>query len=85
MKDKIVISVIDTGVGIKREDRLKLFKLFGKISNTSSMNTHGIGLGLVISEQIVKCFDGRIGVKSRYGHGSMFAFSILLDDMPRMD
>lgn len=84
-KDKIVISVIDSGVGIKREDRMRLFKLFGKIANTSSMNTGGIGLGLVISEQIVKCFDGNIGVKSRYGQGSMFAFSILLDQMPRGD
>jgi C4-dicarboxylate-specific signal transduction histidine kinase len=42
------------------------------------MNTQGIGLGLVISENIVKAFGGRIGVKSRYGRGTKFAFSILL-------
>ena len=78
--DKIVLSVIDTGVGIQKEDRLKLFKLFGKISSTRGMNTGGIGLGLVISEQIVKCFDGTIGVRSRFGHGSIFGFSILLDN-----
>ena len=57
-RDKIVISVIDTGVGITKEDRKKLFKLFGKVTNTKGMNTQGIGLGLVISENIVKCFDG---------------------------
>lgn len=42
------------------------------------MNTQGIGLGLVISENIVKSFDGRIGVKSKYGKGSMFTYSIVL-------
>ena len=43
------------------------------------MNTNGIGLGLVISENIVKVFGGDIGVKTRYRKGSKFAFSILLD------
>ena len=42
------------------------------------MNTQGIGLGLVISENIVKAFDGAIGVKSIFNKGTHFAFSILL-------
>jgi signal transduction histidine kinase len=42
------------------------------------MNTQGIGLGLVISDNIVEQFSGRIGCKSRYNHGSTFMFSILL-------
>ena len=79
MRDKIVISVIDNGVGIRKEDRKNLFKLFGKASNVRGMNTGGIGLGLVISENIIKCFDGQIGVKSRYGRGTIFAFSFVLD------
>lgn len=80
-KDKIVVSVIDSGVGITKEDRRKLFKLFGKVTNTRGMNTQGIGLGLVISENIVKCFDGLIGVRSKFGKGSHFAFSIALDNV----
>ena len=55
-RDKIAIKVVDTGIGIKRKDRLKLFKLFGTLQNTRQMNTQGIGLGLVISENIVKAF-----------------------------
>lgn len=47
------------------------------------MNTQGIGLGLVISENLVKCFDGAIGVRSRFGKGSHFAFSIVLDDLKK--
>jgi K+-sensing histidine kinase KdpD len=77
-RDKIVIKVVDTGKGIKKKDRLKLFKLFGTLQNTRQMNTQGIGLGLVISENIVKAFNGVIGVKSKYNHGTKFAFSIVI-------
>lgn len=42
------------------------------------MNSQGIGLGLVISDNIVEQFSGKIGCKSRYNHGSTFMFSILL-------
>lgn len=42
------------------------------------MNTQGIGLGLVICENIVKSFGGSIGVASKYQKGTMFVFSILL-------
>ena len=44
------------------------------------MNTQGIGLGLVISENIVKAFGGNIAVQSKFGRGSRFAFSIVLGD-----
>ena len=70
--------MIDSGIGIKKEDRVKLFKLFGCLQNTRQMNTQGIGLGLVISENIIKAFDGKIGVASKYGKGTKFTFSIIL-------
>jgi len=41
---------MDTGIGIKKEDHEKLFKLFGFVKDTKNMNTSGIGLGLVISD-----------------------------------
>lgn len=43
------------------------------------MNTQGIGLGLVISENIVNQFSGNIGVKSKYGKGTTFAFSFNIE------
>ena len=46
------VSVIDTGIGIKKENMEKLFKLFGFIDTTKELNTKGIGLGLNISKQI---------------------------------
>ena len=48
----------DTGIGIEYEDQDKLFKLFGFVQDTQGLNTHGIGLGLVIAEQIVNQFGG---------------------------
>ena len=47
-KDKIVITVLDTGAGISTKDQKKLFKMFGYLKNTEQMNTQGIGLGLFI-------------------------------------
>ena len=54
------LSVTDTGVGIPYEDQDKLFKLFGFVQSTQQYNKNGIGLGLVISEKIVKKFEGQI-------------------------
>jgi len=48
-KDKLVLTVLDNGIGVKDEDFDKLYKLFSCVSSTRSMNTKGIGLGLVIS------------------------------------
>jgi signal transduction histidine kinase len=47
-QDKLVISVLDTGIGIKDKDQKQLFKMFGTLKNTQQMNTNGIGLGLFI-------------------------------------
>ena len=50
------------------------------------MNTQGIGLGLVISENIVKAFGGTIGVQSKFQIGSIFAFSMVLgSDTDQLD
>ena len=48
------ISVKDTGIGIPEKDKSKLFKLFGFVKETESLNKNGVGLGLVISDQIVQ-------------------------------
>ena len=44
------ISVIDTGIGIPKENQDKLFKLFGFVQDDKNLNVNGIGLGLVISQ-----------------------------------
>ena len=76
----IEISVEDTGIGISDNDQNKLFKLFGFIQDSQQMNTQGIGLGLVIADQIVSQFNGKIKFKSRLGIGSTFTFTFKLDE-----
>ena len=45
----IEISVQDSGIGIKKEDKPKMFKLFGFLDNSKDLNSKGVGLGLHIS------------------------------------
>ena len=54
------ITVKDTGIGIKEEDRDKLFRLFGKLEYTADINTSGIGIGLNLCMKIVHALGGTI-------------------------
>ena len=47
------IDVIDSGIGIKDDNKEKLFRLFGFVQDSRQMNTSGIGLGLVIADVLV--------------------------------
>ena len=76
------ISVVDSGVGIKKEDQGRLFKMFGSIKDEGKkINVHGVGLGLVICKMIVNKFDGHIDFVSKYGKGSTFFFTMKLDQI----
>ena len=69
-------SVKDTGVGIKEEERAKLFTLFGKLESSSQLNTNGIGLGLNICKKIIEACGGSIYLEQSYNDGSCFCFTI---------
>ena len=81
-QSEIEFSVEDTGIGIKEEDKGKLFKLFGKLDqeNNPNMNLHGIGLGLMISDNLARLLNEEEGegikLESEYGKGSKFSFKI---------
>jgi len=76
---RLEISIRDSGIGISKTDQRKLFQLFGIVAkNHVRNNTHGIGLGLFISKQIVTQLQGNIDVISNIGEGSDFYFSIPL-------
>jgi signal transduction histidine kinase len=76
--------VKDTGAGISEENQKKLFKLFGFINDTRDKNVNGIGLGLMISQQLVKQYDGKIDVNSKLGEGSNF-YIILKLGKPKLE
>ena len=73
----IKISVIDSGIGIKEDDQLKLFQAYHQIQNAS--HEVGTGLGLVIIKNIVQAHNGTVGFESEYKNGSTFWFTVPLE------
>ncbi|MBO5209892.1 MAG: response regulator [Lachnospiraceae bacterium] len=73
---ELKVAVIDTGIGIREEDVAKLFQSFQRVDLRANRNIEGTGLGLSITRQLVEQMNGTIGVKSEYGKGSTFSFSI---------
>ena len=70
------VSVIDDGIGIRREDQEKIFEPFCQLDNPIIEDKGGTGLGLTIAKQIIESHGGRIWVESDYGKGSQFAFTL---------
>lgn len=74
---ELLVSVKDTGQGIKEEDMDKLFGSFQQVDSKRNRGKEGTGLGLSISKQLVEMMGGSIGVRSTYGEGSEFYFNVI--------
>ena len=72
----VVISLIDTGIGIAKGSLAQVFDKFKQVGETLTDKPKGTGLGLPICKQIVEHHGGRIWVESEIGRGSTFSFSI---------
>ncbi len=72
---RLTISVRDTGIGIKPEDKERLFHSFEQADGGTARKFGGTGLGLAISKKIVGLMNGDIWVESDYGNGSTFTFT----------
>ena len=70
----LIVSVTDTGIGIKEEDIDKLFISFERIEETRNRNIEGTGLGLSITRQLLELMGSDLSVRSDYGVGSTFSF-----------
>ena len=75
----IKFSVHDTGDGIPKDKLNELFQAFSQVDESSVRKAGGTGLGLSISKSIAGLMDGKIGVESEYGNGSIFWLSIPLN------
>ena len=72
----LIISVQDTGIGIKAEYINKLFTKFERLDVEKNTTTEGTGLGLAITKQLVEMMGGTINVQSQFGKGSIFVVQI---------
>lgn len=72
----LILSVKDTGRGIKEEDREKLFSGFTRVDQVKNRNIEGTGLGLSITSCLVSMMNGSIEVESVYGEGSEFIIKL---------
>lgn len=73
---RLIISVEDSGIGIKQENIPKLFSKFERLDLDKNATIEGTGLGLAITKKLVELMHGTIVVQSVYGKGSKFTISI---------
>ncbi|MBO6210082.1 MAG: sensor histidine kinase [Schwartzia sp.] len=73
---KIRIEVEDTGIGISKEDKEKIFDRFFRVDKARSREMGGNGLGLAIAQEIVSLHGGKINVESELGKGTKFIVTL---------
>jgi PAS domain S-box-containing protein len=72
------VSIIDNGIGIKKEDQEKILEPFTQVYTKPEENRGGTGLGLTIVRRFVEASGGKLQIESEYGKGSNFTFTLPL-------
>ena len=75
-ENHIILTISDTGIGIKEEDLERIFENFQQVDTEINRNVEGTGLGLSITKQFVQMMGGTIQTKSVYGEGTTFCITI---------
>jgi len=79
-KNFVQTSIIDTGIGISKEDQLKLFRIDIKTKSIGSSKEKGSGLGLILCKELIEKNGGIIKIESELGKGSSFIFTIPFEE-----
>ncbi len=75
-KNRLRLSVSDTGIGIAEEMRNKIFDRFYQVDSSHTRAYEGTGIGLALTKELIELFEGEIEVESQEGQGSVFTISI---------
>lgn len=82
---ELKFKVIDTGIGIKEEDKDNLFDSFKRVDGSTNSGIEGTGLGLAIVKGFLELMEGSVNVESEYGKGSTFIITLkqkIIDKQP---
>ena len=82
---RLFVSVSDTGIGIKEEDKERLFESFERLDKKRNRSIEGTGLGMSIVTRLLAMMDSSLNVESTYGKGSVFSFELkqkIADETP---
>ena len=85
--DKALLQVWDTGVGIREQERTRIFEEFYQVPNSVAVNPEqrrGLGLGLAIVKRLAGLMNAPLTVRSRPGHGTVFGLELPLGQAPRV-
>lgn len=80
--DRVLMQVWDTGIGIAETEVPRIFDEFYQVANPQRNRDAGLGLGLSICQRTMSLLGGEITCRSRLGRGSVFEFSLPLNDKP---
>lgn len=80
VKGDVVVSIKDYGIGIAKNEQKKIFEKLYQVADSEEKTFPGLGMGLYISNEIIKRHNGRLWVKSKKREGSTFYFSLPLQE-----
>jgi len=78
-KDRVVVRVIDNGIGMTREHKESVFDYGRKVTSRGTGNEPGTGLGLVLCQEFIRLHKGSLHVESELGQGSVFIVELPLN------
>ena len=81
-KSIIKFAVKDSGIGIKEENKVKILEAFTQEDNSTTRNFGGTGLGLTITNSLLKLMNSKLEIQTKLDVGSIFSFELLLNTQP---
>lgn len=78
--DHVIVAVEDFGIGINKADQEKIFERFYRVEGKTETTFPGFGIGLYIASEIINRHNGKVGVHSEFGQGSIFYFTLAVVD-----